>query len=144
MNFTPNTGRIANSRTFKVLSISRECGVVVDVEYNVVTLTRTAAGLVATVDGAPAALEGAVRLLEGAAQVWLQAEVLAAQPVGKPAAHALHIELGQLGYRAHYALAAEILSKPVASLAALTADELATVRAYAYGQLGLPTGAVAA
>jgi hypothetical protein len=90
-----------------------------------------------------------VALLEGATQIWLEAEVLAgdavtAQPAGKPAAHALHIELGRLGYRAHYALAAKVLERPVNSLAALTADELATVRSYAYGQLGLSTGTVAA
>jgi hypothetical protein len=142
--FTPNTGRTAASRTFKVLTVSRECGVVVDVDYALVTLIRTESGLVAAVNGAATTVDQAVRLLTGAEKVWLEAEVLAAPAVGKPTAHALHIELGKLGYKSHYALAAEVLSRPVTSLAALTADDVQLVRSYAYGQLSLPTGGVAA
>ncbi|WP_156103421.1 hypothetical protein [Deinococcus sp. YIM 77859] len=58
----------------------------------------------------------------------------------------LHRELGRLGYRSgtHYALAEQALERPVSSLAALSAEEAATVRSYAYGQLGLATGSVAA
>ena len=65
-------------------------------------------------------------------------------PIGKPAAHQLHIELGRLGYKGHYALASEVLGVEVTSLAALNAEDAATVRSYAYGQLGLTTGSVAA
>lgn len=58
-------------------------------------------------------------------------------PIGKPTACQLHRELGQLGYRDHYALAGEVLGRPVPSLAALTATEADQVRSYAYGQWGL-------
>jgi len=41
-------------------------------------------------------------------------------------------------------VAAAVLGRGVTSLAALTAEEAALTRSFAYGQLGLPTGSVAA
>lgn len=60
-----------------------------------------------------------------------------AAPVGKATGRALHVELSRLGYREHYAAAADALGRPVPSLAALTAAEVKTVYAYAYGSLGM-------
>ncbi|WP_415577412.1 hypothetical protein, partial [Deinococcus radiodurans] len=58
-------------------------------------------------------------------------------PVGKATGRALHVELSRLGYREHYTAAADALGRPVPSLAALTAAEVKTVYAYAYGSLGM-------
>lgn len=129
-----------------MLSIARECGVTVDVDLLEITLTRTETGLVAKVNGEAADFARAVGLLKEAEKVWLVSEVLsAAQPVGKRPAYLVHKELGRLGYRnGHYDLASQALERPVGSLAALTAEELATVRSYADGQLGRLTGSVAA
>lgn len=144
--FTPNTGTRAQSRTFNVLTVDRECGVVVDVRTSIVTLTRTEASLVAEVDGETTATEFAVRLLQQAERVWLLEEVLV-PVIGKATARLLHIELGRLGYRtsvSHYEAASAVLGRAVTSLATLTAEEAALTRSYAYGQLGLETGTVAA
>ena len=61
--FTPNTGRRAQTRTFNVLNVYRECGVTTDVEISVVKLTRTESGTVAEINGEAADLDRAVRLL---------------------------------------------------------------------------------
>ena len=96
----------------------------------------------------PAELERAVATLRTAERVWLLEEVLApevsAPVIGKAVACELHRELGRLGYRAHYALAGDVLNRVVPSLAALTAEERNLVREYAYGQLGLMVGGWAA
>ncbi|GGO19492.1 hypothetical protein [Deinococcus humi] len=126
----------ATARTFTAHHIDRECGVVVHVQDYAVTIARTARGLIATVDGVQVPVLEADRILRTAARVEVMSEVLEAAPIGKPAACNLHKELGALGYRSHYALAAEVLGKPVPSLAALSAEDAATVRQYAYGQLG--------
>ncbi|GAA3995072.1 hypothetical protein GCM10022631_01460 [Deinococcus rubellus] len=144
--FTPNTGTRAQSRTFNVLSVTRECGVTTDVEYAIINLTRTDAGLSAQINGQSAELERAVRLLRQAERVWLLDEVLL-PVIGKPAARLLHIELGRLGYRtsaSHYEVAAAVLGRDVTSLATLTVEEAVITRSFAYGQLSLPTGTVAA
>ena len=144
--FTPNTGRRALSRTFNVLTVTRECGVTTDVEYATINLTRTDAGLVAQINGQATELERAVATLRTAERVWLLDEVLL-PVIGKPAARLLHIELGRLGYRtsaSHYETASVALGREVTSLAALTAEEAALTRSFAYGQLSLPTGTVAA
>ncbi|GAA4015896.1 hypothetical protein GCM10022631_30210 [Deinococcus rubellus] len=144
--FTPNTGVRALSRTFNVLSVTRECGVTTDVEYTTINLTRTDAGLSAQINGQPAELERAVATLRTAERVWLLDEVLLSV-IGKATARLLHIELGRLGYRtsaSHYDVAAAVLGRTVTSLAALTAQEAALTRSFAYGQLGLETGSVAA
>ncbi|WP_237724906.1 hypothetical protein [Deinococcus alpinitundrae] len=150
--FTPNTSRRADYRKFDVLTVDRKCGVVVDVPTNTVTLTRTAAGLVAEIDGQAATVESAVRLLAQAQRVSLLEEVLTAPTpvvavIGKAVACELHRELGRLGYRtsaSHYGVAATALGRDVTSLAALTAEEAQLTRSFAYGRLGLPTGSAAA
>ena len=155
--FTPNTNRRADYRKFDVLTVDRECGVVVDVRSNTVTLTRKATGLVAEIDGQAAPLDSAVRLLTQAKRVNLLDEVMhlpttasvAAEvaTIGNPAARLLHIELGRLGYRtsaSHYETASVALGREVTSLATLTAAEAVLTRSFAYGQLSLETGTVAA
>lgn len=57
--------------------------------------------------------------------------------IGKAAARVLHVDLARLGFRNHYATAAEALGRAVSSLASLTPAESATVRSYARGQWGL-------
>ncbi|MPY67818.1 hypothetical protein F8S09_14190 [Deinococcus sp. SDU3-2] len=57
--------------------------------------------------------------------------------IGKAAARELHRELGRLGFRNHYATAAEVLERPVPSLALLSAEDAHTVRSYARGQWGM-------
>lgn len=57
--------------------------------------------------------------------------------IGKPTARELHRELGRLGFADHYLTASDALGYPVASLAALSADDAYTVRSYARGQWGL-------
>jgi len=146
--FQPNTDRRADYRKFDVLTVDRECGVVVDVRSHTVTLTRTAAGLIAEIDGLADTVDSAVRLLTQAQRVNLLEEVLTAPMptgvIGKAVACELHRELGRLGYREHYALAGDVLNRVVPSLAALTAAERDLVREYAYGQLGLQVGGWAA
>lgn len=95
--------------------------------------------MTATVDGVAVPAEEAVILLNWAkreGRVTLLADERTAPTIGKAQACELHRELGALGYRRHYVLAGEALERAVASLAALTAEEAATVRSYAYGQLG--------
>ena len=143
--FTPNTSVRALSRTFNVLSVTRECGVTTDVEYATVQLTRTEAGLSAQINGQPAELERAVATLRTAERVWLLEEVLPV--IGKAIARLLHVELGRLGYRtsaSHYETSSVALGREVTSLASLTAAEVVLTRSFAYGQLDLETGTVAA
>ena len=69
--------------------------------------------------------------------------VLAFEPeqvrtIGKAAAYELHKELGRLRYADHYATAAEVLERPVSSLAELTAEEAGAVRVYARVMRGVP------
>ncbi|SMB91178.1 hypothetical protein [Deinococcus hopiensis] len=59
--------------------------------------------------------------------------------IGNPTAHQGHRTLGRLGDRSHSALASEVLGRTVTGLAALAAEDAATVRSYAFGQLGLET-----
>ncbi|WP_051363331.1 hypothetical protein [Deinococcus murrayi] len=105
--------------------------------------------IVATADGIEIPTKEAVRLLNWAkrdGRVTLLADERFTPTIGKARACELHRELGRLGYRSHehYLLATEALERPVASLATLTAQEAATLRSYAYGQLGRTTGSVAA
>lgn len=104
-----------------------------------VTITADCQGVLsAEINDVPAELETALIWL-GRAQLAGHTEVVCegAPFAGKPAAHRLHILLGELGYRHHYALAAEVLGRPVSSLANLRPAELALVSSYAHGQLGL-------
>jgi hypothetical protein len=102
-----------------------------------VTMTRTAAGFRAEVNGQPATMQEADAILRNATRRTVTAEQLEPVPapsIGKAAACELHRELGRLGFRDHYTTAAEVLERPVPSLAALTAEEAHTVRSYARGQ----------
>ena len=147
MNTTTPTAR-AKTVTYKTRVADYEYGVVRSIDTVFVTLTRDHGGrLSAVVDGENVGYGYAVGILNRASQVEKIEEAYLPSPtqlVGKPVAHRLHIELGRLGYRNHYALAGEVLGRAVTSLAALTAEEVKLVRSYAYGQLGLVTGQVAA
>lgn len=104
-----------------------------------VTLTADCAGNQrAEINEQPADLEEAVRWMERAKLNGYVEMVTQSIPfAGKVAAHRLHVTLGSLGYKRHYEVAAEVLGRPVTSLAHLTGAELALVCTYAHGQLGL-------
>ncbi|SMB93199.1 hypothetical protein [Deinococcus hopiensis] len=132
----------AKTITYKARVADVEYGVIRSVTTHFVTLARDHSGnLSAIVDGENMNFVEASRLLDRASQVEKIEEVIlpAPAPIGNPAAHQLHRTLGRLGYRNHYALASEVLGRTVTSLAALTAEDAATVRSYAFGQLGLET-----
>ncbi|MBB5234512.1 hypothetical protein [Deinococcus budaensis] len=127
----------AKTRTWKAITVDTEYGVVRSISHQVVTLTRDGLGqLSATVDGQLRGYADATWILDNATRTELLHEILL--PIGKAAACQLHRELGVLGYRSatHYALAAEVLGVSVPSLAALTTEEAALTRSYAYAQTG--------
>jgi len=148
------------SRTWAIVCFDRyePDDSIVDRHVHLVTLTADASGkLSALVDLEETTLDRAVMLLRWAKtdgtyeqieEVRLpEPEPVAAAPIGNPTARSLHIELGRLGYRtsaSHYEVAAAVLGRAVTSLATLTAEEAALTRSFAYGQLGLETGSVAA
>lgn len=162
MNDTTTPTRPTNiSRTWAIVCYHRyeASGSIVDRSVHIVTLTANAAGkLSALVDLEEVTLDRAVMLLrwaktdgtyEQVSELRLPEPVMAemAAPIGKATARLLHIELGRLGYRtsaSHYDVASVVLGRPVISLASLTAEEAALTRSFAYGQLGLETGSVAA
>ena len=131
-----NISTRASTRTWNTSTDDLMDGAVVQTRTHTVTLTRTRTGLVALVDGQPADVLAADAILRGATTLTVTAEALEVV-IGKPAACELHKVLGRLGFRDHYATASDALGRRVTSLAALTADEAATVRSYAYGQWGL-------
>jgi hypothetical protein len=121
----------AITRTWAITLIFRECSVVTGSADYIVTLIRTADGLVAEVDGQPETLYRAVQMLEAAEKTVVLSEVLEPTPIGKARASRLHRLLGRLGLASaqHYALAAAALGewRPLPSLAALTEREARTV-----------------
>lgn len=128
----------AITRTWNTVTHDCMDGAVVQVRQHAVTLTRTAAGLVAEIDGQPADVLKADQILRGATFRTVTAEVLEAPAtIGNRAACELHRILGRLRFRDHYSAAAEALGREVRSLAALTLEEARTVRSWAYGQWGL-------
>lgn len=131
-----NTNTRATTRTWNAPTTYRECGVVTALTVHTVTITRTRSGFEAVIDGRAADVLHADRILRAADRLEVIAETLEAT-IGNAVACALHKELARIGYRGHYALATEALGTQVSSLAALTADDAAIVRSYAYGQLGL-------
>ena len=131
-----NTSTRAATRIWNTSTDDLMDGAVVQVRTHTVTLTRTPTGIVALIDGQPADVLAADAILRSATTLTVTAEVLEVV-IGKPAACELHKELGRLRFRDHYATASDALGRRVTSLAALTADEAATVRSYAYGQWGL-------
>ncbi|OLV20131.1 hypothetical protein [Deinococcus marmoris] len=131
-----NSNTRATTRTWNAYTTYRECSVVTALAVHVVTMTRAGASFIAELDGRPVDMLHADRVLRAADRLEVVVEVLEAAPIGKATACALHRELGALGYKSHYALASEVLGVPVPSLAALTAEDAAVVRSYAYGQMG--------
>jgi hypothetical protein len=130
-----NTTTPALSRTWAAFTTYRECSVITGTVTYVVTISRTAQGFTAEVDGLPVSVLEADQILRAADRLELLAEVL--PTIGKPAACNLHRELGRLGFKDHYATAADALGRPVPSLAALSAEDAYTVRNYARGQWGM-------
>ena len=135
--------------TYRARVADVEYGVTLSVTTHHITLTRDHSGsLSAIVDGENVEYsyaEGLLNLSEAQKHTpELLEEVILTPTIGKQAARALHIELGRLGHKNHYALAAEVLGKTVASLADLTEEEAVEVRSYGYGVLGCATGSVAA
>lgn len=148
------------SRTWAIVCYSRyeAGGSIVDRSVHIVTLTANAAGkLSALVDLEEATLDHTVMLLRWAKTDGTYEQISElrlpesqpvmaemAAPIGNVTARLLHIELGRLGYRtsaSHYEASSTVLGRTVTSL---TAEEAALTRSFAYGQLGLPTGSVAA
>ncbi|CAM3991453.1 hypothetical protein [Deinococcus frigens] len=125
----------AISRTWAAHTTYRECSVVMSTAVYAVTVSRTGQGFAAEVDGVPVDVVAADRVLRNADRLELLAETL--DTIGKPAACNLHRELGRLGFKDHYATAADALGRPVPSLAALTPVDAYTVRNYARGQWGM-------
>lgn len=151
-----DTSPISVTRTWK-LDLYADYGDGSSARVFVATRTVTLSGgrdeqghalpIVATVDGAEVPTEEAVQLLTWAkrdGRATLLSDERSIPTIGKAQGCELHRELGRLGYRNHYSVAGEALERPVASLATLTAQEAGVVRSYAYGQLGLTTGSVAA
>lgn len=118
-------------------------GVTVQVRRHTVALYRSryTGEIMGLIDGNAVPLERAVSVILSAdvvTKVYEELEQLpAAAPIGNQAARTLHVDLSRLGFRDHYATAADALGRPVASLADLTAAESATVRSYARGQWGM-------
>lgn len=133
------TSTRATSRTWATVTVDRPFGEYWGTVTNTVTIYRTPDGLRATVDGQDATVLEAHTILSHATTRTVTAETLEPTPraVGKATAHELHRELGRLRFRDHYAAASEGLGVPVRSLAALTAEDVQTVRSYARGQWGL-------
>lgn len=82
----PTTKPRAITRTWAVTLIFRECSVVTGSADYIVTLTRTADGLIAEVDGQPETLYRAVQMLEMAEKTVVLSEVLEskAPPSARP------------------------------------------------------------
>lgn len=122
----------ALTRTWEVVTLYRECGVVTDKARDIVTLTRTAAGLEGIVNGEAVEAIAAIRLLHGAHNLTVISEELEPATIGKPAAESLHRRLSRAGVpsKEHYGFASAALDKPVYSLALLTADERDAVLAF--------------
>ena len=144
------------TKIFSVVTTYRECGVVSSVDHDVIELHADAQGfMTAQLNGQQIGYALATSILNHADSTRLVHEtrptpVVAADvaaPIGNPAARLLHIELGRLGYRtsaSHYEAASVALGREVTSLASLTAAEAVLTRSFAYGQLSLETGTVAA
>ncbi|WP_407538848.1 hypothetical protein Q0M94_11775 [Deinococcus radiomollis] len=102
--------------------------------------------ITATLDGQPISVLRAAQITEMALQMGTFEKIAetAVTPIGNRVAHALHIELGRLGYGRGYGVASEVLEREVTSLAALSAEDAQEVLSYACGQLSLPTRALVA
>lgn len=127
----------ALSRTWATVTTYRECGVVVEVARDTVTLSREVLGgeLSASVNGQAVELPRALSLLRNAdEQPTLTAETLAPLTIGKARASKLHKIMGRLGLPSfqHYGLAAAALCEPfpLDSLASLTEQEARRVWAH--------------
>ena len=131
-----DTRRPALSRTWATVTTYRECGVVIEVSRDTVTLSRDDLGgkLSATLNGEVVELGRAIRLLQNADSTTLTAEVLPAVPVtiGKARAAKLHKIMTRVGVPSvhHYASAARATGREVWSLASLT--ELEARQTWAY------------
>lgn len=149
------TSNPALARTWRTHNTLEMDGIVVSSSTHTVTLSREVVGgpLSAEVDGWPDSVERAVNLLKDAWKTEVLDEVLSdtpepeivptvsadayAQPaIGLRNAFELHRELGRLKVRDHYALAAELLARPVSSFATLSRTEEKMIYSYAYGQWG--------
>lgn len=113
----------------------RECGTVTDVTTYTVTMSRTAAGIVASVDGKETDVKRAARILENAEAdnaLTLTAEILdtPTPPIGKARAHKLHKIMGRLGLQDHYGVARRATGEECFSLASLTEQQARDVWAY--------------
>ena len=131
----PSTAAL--SRTWQTVTTYRECGVVVEVSRDTVTLSRDMIDgeLAATVNGQGVEVSRAVSLLKYAdQQPSLTAETLAPLTIGKARAARLHKIMGRIGLPSfqHYGLAAAALCEPfpLDSLAALTESEARRVWAH--------------
>ena len=122
-----DTKRPALSRTWQTVTTYRECGVVVSIDRDTVTLSRDGIGgkLSAQVNGEGCEVARADRLLRTADTVTLTAEVLAPDTIGKARAARLHKIMGRVGLSNpdHYGNATRAVGREVFSLATLTEEE---------------------
>lgn len=124
-------------------------GAVLETRDHLLSITgRSWETITATLDGQPVSVLRAAQITEMARQMGTFEKIAETAatftPIGNRAAHALHIELGRLGYGRGYEIASEVLGREVSSLAALGADDAREVLSYACGQLGLPTSGLVA
>ena len=133
-----------STRTFRArFSITLD-GAVLETRDHLLTITgSTWETITATLDGQPVSILRAAQITEMARQMGTFEKVgettAVITPIGNPAAHALHIELGRLGYGRGYGVAGEVLGREVNSLAALSAEDAHEVLSYACAQLGMST-----
>jgi hypothetical protein len=138
------------TRTFRARFNITLDGAVLETRDHLLTITgRSWETYTATLDGQPVSVLRAAQITEMARQMGTFEKIgetaAAVSPIGNAAAHALHVQLGRLGYGRGYGVASEVLCCEVTSLAALSAENAREVLSYACGQLGLPTfGLVAA
>ena len=137
-----------STRTFRARFNITLDGTVLETRDHLLTITgRIWETITATLDGQPVSVLRAAQITEMARQMGTFekiAETAAVSPIGNRAAHALHIELGRLGYGRGYGVASEVLGREVNSLAALSAEDAEEVLSYACGQLSLPTSGLVA
>jgi len=140
------TPRPGSTRTFKAEVLFNDCGTIREVKTFTIHLTKTTDSYTALIGGLAVELDDARDLLMLARSQGTLTETerseLEAAVIGKAVASRLHKDLFRLGYTrngAHYQLATEVLGRPVASLAGLSAADAAQVWSYACAQMGRAT-----
>ncbi len=130
------------TRTFRASYLVMTEGVVLSAHNHILTFTGYGADIVATLDGQPCTFEHAEAITRCALSLGRFDRLSGPSQtptIGKPTAHALHVELARLGHGRGYEVASEVLGRTVTSLAGLTADEAREVWSYACAMREMPT-----